>query len=107
MFDYGIDHGDRQLDPGLDESKKLQLTSPVHFYGREYSTLYVLGNGAISFEQAAHYRPNVLPGPIKVSNYQLIANWIAYRIQLIAPFWNKNDLRNGGSVFFREITSIV
>ena len=47
----------------------------------------ILSNGGIGFEQTSRsYKASVLPG----------------NVQLIAPFWNRNDLRNGGRVYYRE-----
>ena len=90
LLDYGSDAGDKELSQGLDVGKKLHLSRPIFFYGQEYSSIYVLSNGAIGFESSARtYRSNILPG----------------RVKIIAPFWNRNDLRNGGRVFFREVSS--
>lgn len=60
------------------------------FTGTVSFPLQVLSNGAIGFEAASRsYRANLFPTGQK----------------LIAPFWNRNDMRNGGHVFYREITS--
>lgn len=73
----------------MDVGKKIDLRNPISFYGQQFSSVYVLSNGAIGFDSnAKNYRANVLPGNLK----------------LVAPFWNRNDLRNGGHVYFREIT---
>lgn len=73
----------------MDVGKKLQLTRPITFYGKEYSSFHVLSNGAIGLQSSARaYRSKALPSSYK----------------LIAPFWNRNDLRLGGNVFYREVT---
>ncbi|KAI1717168.1 dendrite extension defective protein 1 [Ditylenchus destructor] len=90
LFEYGTDEaGDKSLPSSLDVGKKLSLTRPISFYGKEYNTIYVLSNGGIGFDSNSRtYRANVLPSNLKI----------------IAPFWNRNDLRNGGNVFYREVT---
>lgn len=90
IFFLIIGVGDQTLPPGLDAGKKMQLSHGVSFYGREYSTLYILSNGGIGFDTGAkNYRSGILPGNLK----------------LLAPFWNRNDLRNGGNVHYREVQS--
>ncbi|KAI1729936.1 nidogen-like domain-containing protein [Ditylenchus destructor] len=91
LFEYGTDEaGDKPLPSSLDVGKKLSLTRPISFYGKEYNTIYVLSNGGIGFDSNSRtYRANILPSNLKI----------------IAPFWNRNDLRNGGNVFYREVTS--
>lgn len=74
----------------LDVAKKVQLTRPITFYGKQYQTVYVLSNGAIAFDTSLKsHQSKILPSNLK----------------LVAPYWNRNDLRNGGHVYFREITS--
>ncbi|MCP9257182.1 Nidogen-like protein [Dirofilaria immitis] len=52
--------------------------------------LDILSNGGIGIESNTRtFRQNVLPSDLK----------------LIATFWNRNDLRNGGYAYFREITA--
>uniref|UniRef100_A0A915Q1X0 EGF-like domain-containing protein n=1 Tax=Setaria digitata TaxID=48799 RepID=A0A915Q1X0_9BILA len=90
LFEYGPDAGDQELPRNLDVAKKISLIYPLRFYGVDTTTVYILSNGAIGIEQNAHtYRQSVLPSDLK----------------LIAIFWNRNDLRNGGHVFFREIAA--
>ncbi|VDM44624.1 unnamed protein product [Toxocara canis] len=90
LFEYGVDAGDQEVPKSLDVGKKIGLVNPLRFYGENYSTLYLLSNGAIGFDSAARaYKANILPSSTK----------------LIAPFWNRNDLKNGGHVYYREITS--
>ncbi|KIH50098.1 Nidogen-like protein, partial [Ancylostoma duodenale] len=49
----------------------------------------VLSNGAIGFEANARtYKAGLFPSGAR----------------LIAPFWNRNDLRKGGHVYYREVT---
>ncbi|VDK57753.1 unnamed protein product [Gongylonema pulchrum] len=62
----------------------------LHMRGLGELQRRVLSNGALGLTQETRsYRPNALPSDLK----------------LIAPFWNRNDLRNGGHVYFREITA--
>uniref|UniRef100_A0A0K0FXV9 Epidermal growth factor-like domain-containing protein n=1 Tax=Strongyloides venezuelensis TaxID=75913 RepID=A0A0K0FXV9_STRVS len=90
LFEYGIDAGDDELSQQLDAYKKLSLRYPIKFYGKEYTTINILANGAIGFDENSKlYKLNILPGNIKI----------------IAPFWNRNNLLTGGAVYFREITS--
>lgn len=51
--------------------------------------LQILSNGGIGFEQnSRNYKSNILKtGPA-----------------MIAPLWNRNDLRKGGQIFYREVT---
>ncbi|CAB3402394.1 unnamed protein product [Caenorhabditis bovis] len=89
LFDYGPQAGDQELPQALDVGKKLELTNPISFYGSQFKTVYVLSNGGIGFEAGARsYKSNMLPGATRI----------------IAPFWNRNDLRNGGKVYYREVT---
>ncbi|CAD5215564.1 unnamed protein product [Bursaphelenchus okinawaensis] len=90
LFDYGDEAGDQELPVAPDSTKKLQLSKPISFYGKQYHAVHIGSNGAITFDNAIKtHRANILP-----SNYVLIA-----------PFWNKNTLKNGGHVYYREITS--
>uniref|UniRef100_A0A1I8EWW2 Nidogen n=2 Tax=Wuchereria bancrofti TaxID=6293 RepID=A0A1I8EWW2_WUCBA len=90
LFEYGPDAGDQELPRNLDVAKKINLIYPLRFYGVDTSTIYILSNGGIGIESNTRtYRQNVLPSNLK----------------LIAAFWNRNDLRNGGSVYFREVAA--
>uniref|UniRef100_A0AC35TPA3 EGF-like domain-containing protein n=1 Tax=Rhabditophanes sp. KR3021 TaxID=114890 RepID=A0AC35TPA3_9BILA len=90
LFDFGPEIGDEELPQETDFAKQVSLRHPITFYGKQYTTMNVLANGALGFdEDSKHYRLNILPGKAK----------------LIAPFWNRNDLKNGGQIFYREITS--
>uniref|UniRef100_A0A158Q893 EGF-like domain-containing protein n=1 Tax=Elaeophora elaphi TaxID=1147741 RepID=A0A158Q893_9BILA len=90
LFEYGPDVGDQELPRNLDVAKKINLIYPLRFYGVETSTVYILSNGGIGIDSnTRNYRQNVLPSDLK----------------LIATFWNRNDLRNGGSVYFREMAA--
>jgi hypothetical protein len=92
LFDFGPTAGDKELSSsgGLDSAKKLSLSKPVHFFGQQHSAIWVFSNGGLGFEQTGRqYRANILPSATK----------------LIAPFWNRNDLRNGGKIYYREVTS--
>uniref|UniRef100_A0A183CAB2 EGF-like domain-containing protein n=1 Tax=Globodera pallida TaxID=36090 RepID=A0A183CAB2_GLOPA len=89
LFEYGPKTGDKELSGGLDMSKRMHLSRPITFFGHSYSTIWVLSNGGIGFDHGIkQYRPNMLPSVGQ---------------KLIAPFWNRNDLRNKGKVFFREV----
>ncbi|CAL2036292.1 unnamed protein product [Caenorhabditis brenneri] len=89
LFDYGPPAGDEELPQALDVGKKLDLVHPLSFFGSDYKTIYILSNGAVGFEAGARsYKSGILPGSTR----------------FLAPFWNRNDLRNGGKVYYREVT---
>ncbi|VDO77745.1 unnamed protein product [Heligmosomoides polygyrus] len=89
LFEFGKDAEDNEVPQALDVGKKVQLTNPLNFYGEDYNTLYVLSNGAIGFESNARtYKAGLFPSGAR----------------MIAPFWNRNDLRKGGHVYYREVT---
>ncbi|PIC42356.1 hypothetical protein B9Z55_009462 [Caenorhabditis nigoni] len=89
LFDYGASAGDEELPQALDVGKKLDLVHPLQFFGSDYKTIYVLSNGAVGFEASSRsYKSGILPGSTR----------------FLAPFWNRNDLRNGGKVYYREVT---
>ncbi|CAJ0580894.1 unnamed protein product, partial [Mesorhabditis spiculigera] len=73
----------------LDVGKKLELTQGLRYFGDTFKEIYVLSNGALGFESVSRsHRAHIFTqGP-----------------KLIAPFWNRNDLRNGGHVWYREVT---
>jgi len=74
---------------GLDIAKRMPLSRPLLFYGQPHSAIWILSNGGIGFEQSARqYRANILPSNVRI----------------IVPFWNRNDLRVGGKIFYREVT---
>ncbi|CAI4230798.1 unnamed protein product [Auanema sp. JU1783] len=89
LFEYGANAGDSELPIGLDIGKKLDLQKALKFYGNDYQTIYVLSNGAIGFDVSTRtYKQDVFPKGAR----------------MIAPFWNRNDLRTGGHVYYREVT---
>ncbi|VDM97071.1 unnamed protein product [Thelazia callipaeda] len=90
LFEYGLNAGDQELLKSLDVTKKIVLTYPLRFYGLDTSTIYISSNGGIGVEKNIRsYQAGVLPSDLK----------------LIAVFWNRNDLRSGGHVYFREVTA--
>ncbi|KAJ1369362.1 hypothetical protein KIN20_030801 [Parelaphostrongylus tenuis] len=87
LFEFGKDAEDNEVPQALDVGKKVQLTNPLNYYGEDYSTIYVLSNGAIGFEANSRtYKAGLFPSGAR----------------MIAPFWNRNDLRKGGHVYYRE-----
>lgn len=94
LFEYGLAANDKELvlssgGGGLDIAKRMPLSRPLLYYGQPHSAIWILSNGGIGFEQSARqYRANILPSNIRI----------------IAPFWNRNDLRVGGKIFYREVT---
>lgn len=89
LFEFGPKLGDKELSGGIDMAKRMHLNHPITFFGHSHSTVWVLSNGGIGFDNGIkQYKPNVLPSMGQ---------------KLIAPFWNRNDLRNGGKVLFREV----
>uniref|UniRef100_A0A915JD02 NIDO domain-containing protein n=1 Tax=Romanomermis culicivorax TaxID=13658 RepID=A0A915JD02_ROMCU len=87
LYDYGRTEGDTLMPSALDVGQRVDLTNPITFLGEKHSEVYVLSNGAIGFSQSSrNYKPNILrTGP-----------------KLIAPLWNRNDMRKGGQIFYRE-----
>jgi hypothetical protein len=104
LFEYGIAHGDTELARSLDVGKQITLSTNITLFGESFNSVYVsdvpsrftqlflyqiLSNGAIGFDASARsYRANLFPGGQR----------------LIAAFWNRNDLKNGGHVYYREMT---
>ncbi|EFO86565.1 hypothetical protein CRE_04751 [Caenorhabditis remanei] len=89
LFDYGPTADDQELPQALDVGKKLDLVHPLQFFGSNYKTIYILSNGAVGFEASSRsFKSGILPGSTR----------------FLAPFWNRNDLRNGGKVYYREVT---
>ncbi|GMT19356.1 hypothetical protein PFISCL1PPCAC_10653, partial [Pristionchus fissidentatus] len=90
LFEYGKNAGDSQLPQQLDSIKKLDLKHPLEFYGESTKQVYILANGGIGFDPSSkNYKPNSFPG----------------NLRLIAPFWNRNDVREKGIVWYREVTT--
>lgn len=76
----------------MDIDKKIDLRYPIKFDSGIYQSIHILSNGGIGFDSNSRlYHSNIFA---KDSN----------SLPLIAPFWNRNDLRNGGHVWYREIT---
>ncbi|XP_064478042.1 nidogen-1-like [Ornithodoros turicata] len=79
---------DQSLSPDNDvSSSELQLSTPILFYGREYSTLYVNDNGLLSFLTEV---PRFFSAQFPLS------------YPIIAPLYCDVDTRAAGRVFYRE-----
>ncbi|NXD88979.1 TECTA protein, partial [Halcyon senegalensis] len=92
LYPYGLGQGDRKT-PKQDDgtSKKVTLTVPFTFYGREHRSLYVNNNGVISFgTRVNQYTPEPFP----------LANGRPF----VAPFWADVNNVLGGDIFYREVT---
>uniref|UniRef100_A0A5S6QS67 EGF-like domain-containing protein n=1 Tax=Trichuris muris TaxID=70415 RepID=A0A5S6QS67_TRIMR len=92
LFDFGPSEGDTAVPTTTkDVTVPIVLQSPIQFYAKQYNRAYIHSNGGITFTStnpSASSRGSVLLG----------------KYSLIAPFWNRNDLRKGGNVFYREVT---
>uniref|UniRef100_A0A669QBQ2 NIDO domain-containing protein n=2 Tax=Phasianus colchicus TaxID=9054 RepID=A0A669QBQ2_PHACC len=92
LYPYGLDQGDRK-NPKLDDgtSKRLPLSVPFTFYGKEYRTLYVNNNGVISFDtQVKQYTPDPFP--------------LADGRPFVTPYWGDVDNVLGGEIYYRQTT---
>nr|XP_009665529.1 PREDICTED: alpha-tectorin-like isoform X1 [Struthio camelus australis]XP_009665530.1 PREDICTED: alpha-tectorin-like isoform X2 [Struthio camelus australis] len=92
LYPYGLDQHDHK-NPKLDDgaSKKLSLSVPFTFYGKEHRSLYVNNNGVISFSSRVNqYTPDPFP--------------LADGRTFVAPYWGDVDNVLGGEVFYRETT---
>ncbi|XP_077526429.1 nidogen [Haemaphysalis longicornis] len=87
LFPYGVNQ-DQSLPKENDiSSAEVQLSSPITFYGTEYSTLYVNDNGIVSFlTEVPSFFSAQFPLPYPV----------------IAPLYSDVDTRGAGRVFYRE-----
>ncbi|XP_077490332.1 nidogen-like isoform X1 [Amblyomma americanum] len=87
LFPYGVNQ-DQSLPRENDiSSAEVQLSSPITFYGTEYSTLYVNDNGIVSFLTEV---PSFFSAPFPL------------RYPIIAPLYSDVDTREAGRVFYRE-----
>uniref|UniRef100_A0A8V0X6J7 NIDO domain-containing protein n=1 Tax=Gallus gallus TaxID=9031 RepID=A0A8V0X6J7_CHICK len=92
LYPYGLDKGDSK-NPKLDDgtSKRVVLSVPFSFYGKEYETLYVNNNGVISFDTPVkQYTPDPFP--------------LADGRPFVAPYWGDVDNVLGGEIFYRQTT---
>lgn len=92
FYPYGPDNGDSTLfinDDGY--AGPIPISTAFNFFATPYSSLFVNTNGIISFDSGvSSYTPNPFPVP---------------NIKGVAPFWGDVDTRNGGNIYYREISS--
>ncbi|XP_060577111.1 nidogen-2-like [Ruditapes philippinarum] len=93
FYPYGNLRGDTDLKGDDSSSPEIQLQTPVHFYEKFYTSLFVSTNGLISFgSEFPRYQPDmVLPLGLK-------------EIKIIAAFFADMDIDVAGNVFYRETT---
>ncbi|XP_065308786.1 nidogen-like [Dermacentor albipictus] len=87
LFPYGVNQ-DQSLPRENDiSSAEVQLSTPITFYGTEYSTLYVNDNGIVSFLTEV---PSFFSAPFPLT------------YPIMAPLYSDVDTRSAGRVFYRE-----
>ncbi|XP_077984790.1 protein mesh-like [Glandiceps talaboti] len=93
MYPYGVEVGDFLTERSDDGSSgEILLSIPFPFFDYNHHSLWVNTNGVISFlTNVWHFQPAAFP--------------LANDIRLVAPFWADVDTRNGGEVYYREITN--
>ena len=72
LFDYGPEEGDEEVPGGtVDIGKKLRLSHPITFLGRQHSVIYILSNGGIGFDTGARqYKADIFAdGPELIAPY--------------------------------------
>lgn len=95
FYPYGVQYGDTVLPAGDDSSSgSISISVPFPFFNRNYTSLYVNINGAISFETA-------------VSQFTPAAFPLGAQRRMIAPFWSDVDTRNGGTISYRQTTDYL
>ncbi|OWF50292.1 hypothetical protein KP79_PYT23936 [Mizuhopecten yessoensis] len=93
FYPFGVSQGDSDFPKNDDGSSPVVTISTLFpFFNNQHDSLYVNTNGVISFLRTlSQYTPD--PFPLSGSR------------RLIAPFWADVDIRNGGTVWYRETTS--
>ncbi|XP_069105864.1 protein mesh-like [Argopecten irradians] len=92
FYPYGAAQGDTDFPKNDDGSSPVvTISTKFPFFNSQHDSLYVNTNGAISFlGTLSQYTPESFP----LSNSR----------RIIAPFWADVDIRNGGTVWYRETT---
>ncbi|XP_046713004.1 nidogen-1-like isoform X1 [Silurus meridionalis] len=92
LLDYGYQFGDQTLQPGTDQTQRVQLERAVHFFEKTFQTVYVNTNGFVSVDN-----------PPAQSEY---LGKMPATFGIIAAFLGDLDTSDGvGKVYFRQDTS--
>ncbi|OWF44878.1 Sushi, nidogen and EGF-like domain-containing protein 1 [Mizuhopecten yessoensis] len=83
------DHSFPKNDDGSSPMVKISTFFP--FFNSQHDSLFVNTNGAISFQKTLS---QFTPAPFPLQDHRSI----------VAPFWADVDIRNGGTVWYRETT---
>ncbi|XP_060071369.1 protein mesh-like [Ylistrum balloti] len=93
FYPYGEtvhDHSFPKNDDG--SSPRVNISTLFPFFNSQHDSLYVNTNGAISFQKTLRqYTPD--PFPLHDNR------------SIVSPFWADVDIRNGGTVWYRETTA--
>ncbi|XP_033733506.1 uncharacterized protein LOC117322677 [Pecten maximus] len=84
------DHNFPKNDDG--SSPRVNISTLFPFFNSQHDSLYVNTNGAISFQQTLN---QFTPAPFPLNDHRSI----------VSPFWADVDIRNGGTVWYRETTA--
>ncbi|XP_033733509.1 mucin-like protein [Pecten maximus] len=85
-----LDHDFPKNDDG--SSSRVNISTLFPFFNSQHDSLYVNTNGAISFQQTLN---QFTPAPFPLNDHRSI----------VSPFWADVDIRNGGTVWYRETTA--
>ncbi|XP_033734958.1 sushi domain-containing protein 2-like [Pecten maximus] len=85
-----LDHNFPKNDDG--SSPRVNISTLFPFFNSQHDSLYVNTNGAISFQQTLN---QFTPAPFPLNDHRSI----------VSPFWADVDIRNGGTVWYRETTA--
>ncbi|XP_071806166.1 sushi domain-containing protein 2-like [Asterias amurensis] len=95
LFPSGLSTGDRHLPRVNNAYVELNLKSPLTYYGKKYSSIFINDNGVLSFVNAAgSFKWQELPLPPMADKKNI----------LIAPFMANIDLAVTGNIYYRETT---
>ncbi|XP_070554193.1 sushi domain-containing protein 2-like isoform X2 [Ptychodera flava] len=93
MFPYGQEVGDSRNEQNDDDSsEEIFISIPFPFFDQNHDSLWVNTNGVVSFlGTVSQFTPD--PFPLDRDR------------RIVAPFWADINTRNGGEVYFREISN--
>ena len=94
FYDFGPAFGD-QLLPNLDDSfvGPIDISTTFPFFEKSFTSLFVNTNGLVSFDRSI---TAYVPQPFPLQN-----------VITVAPFWADIDTRNGGKIYYREVSDYV